>query len=202
MNIHYKIKFYSDWHCGSGLSSGVDLDLLVIRDKDGLPFVPGKTIKGLFVEAVDEINALSEQKYNDEIKEVFGVFDTKDMAKQGCCFFTNATIEKELREAVTKGQLQEHLFRTIASTAINKNGIAEEHSLRKMEVTIPCELVGEILFVPDCYFVENKTGEMEVIGFGKRLVEGLQFIKRLGQNRNRGLGRCSFEIIKIEGGKQ
>jgi len=202
MNIHYKIKFYSDWHCGSGLSSGVDLDLLVIKDKDGLPFVPGKTIKGLLVEAVDEINALSEQKFNDEVKEVFGVFDKKEKALQGCCFFTNATIEKELGEAVKKGQIQAHLFRTIASTAINENGIAEEHSLRKMEVTIPCELVGEILFVPDRFFVKNQTGEMEASGFGERLVEGLKFIKRLGQNRNRGLGRCSFEIIKIEGGKQ
>ena len=76
MNIKYKIKFYSDWHCGSGLSSGADLDLLVIKDKDGLPFVPGKTIKGLLLEAVEEINELSGQKFNADIQEVFGVFDS------------------------------------------------------------------------------------------------------------------------------
>ena len=200
MNISYKIKFYSDWHCGSGLSSGVDLDMLVIKDKDGLPFVPGKTVKGLLLEAVEEINAISEQKFDDDIKKVFGVFDTKEKGKLGCCFFTSASIDKELGIAIRKGQLQGHLYRTVASTAIDKKGVADEHSLRKMEVTIPCELTGEILDVPDSYFVKNETGKIEGIGFGKRLEEGLKFIKRLGQNRNRGLGRCSFEIINEEGG--
>ena len=200
MNISYKIKFYSDWHCGSGLSSGVDLDMLVIKDKDGLPFVPGKTIKGLLLEAVEEINAISEQKFDDDIKKVFGVFDKKEKGMQGCCFFTNVSIEKELGMAIRKGQLQEHLFRTIASTAINENGVSKDNSLRKTEVSIPCELIGEILDVPDSYFVKKETGKIEGVGFGKRLEEGLKFIKRLGQNRNRGLGRCSFEIINEEGG--
>ena len=197
MNIKYKIKFYSDWHCGSGLSSGTDLDLLIIKDKADLPFVPGKTIKGLLLEAVEEINEFSGRKFDTDVQEVFGVFDSKEKAKQGCCFFTNATIEKELGEAITKGKLQEHLYRTIASTAIGENGVAEEHSLRKMEVTIPCELTGEIMYVPDSYFEKNEeTGKITGVGFGKILEDGLKFIKRLGQNRNRGLGRCSFEIIQ------
>ena len=46
MEMKYKVEFYSDWHCGSGLSSGSDIDSLVIKDEDGLPFVPGKTLKG------------------------------------------------------------------------------------------------------------------------------------------------------------
>jgi len=91
MNIKYKIKFYSDWHCGSGLSSGTDLDLLIIKDKADLPFVPGKTIKGLLLEAVEEINEFSGRKFDTDVQEVFGVFDSKEKAKQGCCFFTNAT---------------------------------------------------------------------------------------------------------------
>jgi hypothetical protein len=31
MNIHYKITFHTYWHCGSGLASGADADLLVIK---------------------------------------------------------------------------------------------------------------------------------------------------------------------------
>ena len=31
MDIIYKIEFFSDWHCGSGLSSGADVDLLVVK---------------------------------------------------------------------------------------------------------------------------------------------------------------------------
>jgi hypothetical protein len=58
-----------------------------------------------------------------------------------------------------------------------------------MEVTVPCELEGEILDVPE--------------GFVPIIENGLKFIKRLGQNRNRGLGRCKIEVPPIEkGGKQ
>ena len=200
MKIQYKIKFYSDWHCGSGLSSGADSDLLVIKDKDGFPFIPGKTIKGLVREAVEEINELSVKKFNDEIKTVFGVFDANEKAIQGCCFFTNATIKDGLADVINKSKLQEHLYRSISSTAIDENGVADAHSLRTMEVTIPCELIGNILDIPDNYFIEDENGDVrEIAGkFGEVLVNGLKFIKRLGQNRNRGLGRCLFEITSIK----
>lgn len=52
-NIKYTIEFYSQWHCGSGLSAGADVDALVVKDKDYMPYVPGKTIKGLVREAVE-----------------------------------------------------------------------------------------------------------------------------------------------------
>ncbi|MDE6805090.1 MAG: hypothetical protein K2J29_10705, partial [Muribaculaceae bacterium] len=55
MDIRYRIEFFSDWHCGSGLSAGADVDALVIKDDCGLPFVPGKTVKGLVREAMEDI---------------------------------------------------------------------------------------------------------------------------------------------------
>lgn len=45
MDIKYKIEFFSNWHCGSGLAAGADVDALVVKDCNGLPYVPGKTIK-------------------------------------------------------------------------------------------------------------------------------------------------------------
>lgn len=71
MNIHYKITFHTYWHCGSGLASGADADLLVIKDKDGLPYVPGKTIKGLIKEAVDLL--YPGYKDTNDYKFVFGI---------------------------------------------------------------------------------------------------------------------------------
>jgi CRISPR/Cas system CSM-associated protein Csm3 (group 7 of RAMP superfamily) len=197
--MRYRIEFFTDWHCGSGLSSGADLDLLVIKDKDGLPFIPGKTIKGLVREAVEDIiDSLSprETVYTanmpNAITAVFGreVNAKKEpdkMGYQGCAFFTNAELSADLRKVIVEKGLQEHLYRSVASTAIDDEGIAVKHSLRKMEVTVPCTLEGEILDVP-----KNFTETME---------RGLKFIKRLGQNRNRGLGRCSISIIKEGGSK-
>jgi len=55
VTIKYEIKFHTDWHCGSGLAAGAGVDALTVKDKNGLPFIPGKTIKGLVREAVEEI---------------------------------------------------------------------------------------------------------------------------------------------------
>jgi CRISPR/Cas system CSM-associated protein Csm3 (group 7 of RAMP superfamily) len=189
-DMKYAISFYADWHCGSGLSSGADLDLLVIKDKNQLPFIPGKTIKGLVREAVEEIHSFSGS--NLDLVTVFGAEENVKKgveSGQGCCFFTNAEINEDLREAIVSNKLQDYLYRSLASTAIDESGIADEHSLRKMEVCVPCELEGEILDVPDDF--------LEI------MEKGLKFIKRLGQNRNRGLGRCSIKVIRNEkGGNQ
>ena len=211
MNIHYRIDFFSDWHCGSGLSAGVDLDALVVKDKNELPFIPGKTIKGLVREAVEELARLSEnvlvddgnvakenvqvseqeqadklKKEFDPIKKAFGFFkkDNNNLeieVEKGKCFFSNATIPHALANVVISEKTAKYFYRTISSTKINENGVAEEHSLRKIQVTIPCSLEGDILHVPD-----------EMV---ETLKEGLKFIKRLGLNRNRGLGRCRIEVI-------
>ena len=52
MEIPYNITFHSNWHCDSGLASGAHLDALVIKDKNGMPYIPGKTLKGIIKEAV------------------------------------------------------------------------------------------------------------------------------------------------------
>lgn len=197
MKISYKITFHTDWHCGSGLAAGADLDALVVKDNNGMPFIPGKTLKGLIREATEELFFLSNQfdAKADDLKKVFGNAtdrnvkssnkeEYEDMAK-GETFFANATLCENEYRAIVGNKAQKYLFRSVASTKIDKEGIAVKHSLRKMEVTIPCTLESAILSVP-----ESMTDT---------LVKAMGYIKRLGQNRNRGLGRCSFTDIKIEG---
>lgn len=190
MNIHYKIIFFSDWHCGSGLAAGADLDALVVKDQTGLPFVPGKTIKGLVREAVENILKF-EGKDISILNHSFGYFDNKDKKEKGCLFFSNAELQNNQKEAIIANDAADYLYRSISSTAIGDNGIAEEHSLRKIEVTVPCTLFGVILGIT------NTKEDMELIE------KGLKYIKRIGQNRNRGLGRCQIVITEItEGGQK
>lgn len=200
MNITYTLKFYSEWHCGSGLAAGADLDALVIKDKNKLPYVPGKTIKGLVREAVENILSFK-SGINEENKELFirtfGNADDEDWnmlkddsekdkekkedrMRKGETFFTNAELDDALKKIIIREKLEPYLYRAVSSTAINENGVAKEYSLRRMETVIPCELTGKIVDVPD-EFAEFVKG-------------GLKYIKRLGQNRNRGLGRCEFII--------
>lgn len=196
MNINYKITLHSYWHCGSGLAAGAQADSLVIKDKNGLPYIPGKTIKGLIRDAVDELLSFDGITEPDEAyQKVFGYFgddkkdnDKKDenekekekVAIKSEAFFSNATLNETESKAITEHNLQQFMFKNIASTSIEENGIAKDHSLRTTQVTVPCTLEGEIIDVPD--------------GMKETIENAMKFIKQLGSGRTRGLGRCTFEL--------
>lgn len=187
--LQYKIEFFSSWHCGSGLSAGADVDALVVRDRDGLPYVPGKTVKGLVREAVEDFLAFRKE----DTQIVAGLFgnaedrnnlpqDEADKMKQGVLFFSNAELLPEQRQIILDEQLKPFLFDSVAATRIAEDGIAMPHSLRRIQVVLPCTLYGQILDVPE----ENKG----------LLQQAVKLIKRMGLARNRGLGRCSFTIME------
>ena len=79
--IKYEIEFFSNWHCGSGLAAGADVDALVIKDNNGLPYVPGRTLKGLLREAATILFADKEL-----IGTIFGISGDKKDHKTGCSF--------------------------------------------------------------------------------------------------------------------
>lgn len=180
-DIHYTIKFYAYWHCGSGLSAGADVDELVVKDRNGLPFVPGKTLKGLVREAVGEYVFFSGQAdaLMESVQSLFGSHDQTE----GIAHFGNATLSRTEREAIVAAQAQSYLYDKLTTTAIDTDGVACDHSLRSMEVTVPCTLYGTITGVPDT---------MRPI-----VIKCLGFVKNIGMKRNRGLGRCDIS----EGGE-
>jgi len=184
--IRYKIIFFNEWHCGSGLAAGADLDSLVVKDRNNLPFVPGKTIKGLVRHAVDELFSFYNKKDKDTIKnninKTFGFFnEDDDIAQKGFAFFTNAELSKEEQKAIIDNKLTDYMYRSLSSTSIGKDGIAVDHSLRSIETVVPCSLEGRILDIQD----ENMKDF---------IVKSLGMIKRIGRNINRGFGRCYFKI--------
>ena len=48
-----RVIFESDWHVGSGAGIPGHLDSQVLRDGNGLPFVPGKTLTGILRDAAE-----------------------------------------------------------------------------------------------------------------------------------------------------
>ena len=183
----YSIAFHSFWHVGSGLSGGTNTSALVLKDDDGLPFIPGRTLKGLLREGAEAMSATS--LIPDGFTEkIFGIKpETEDYeyvsnydASYGC-FFGNAELSAHVKASIEEGA-KPYLYHNIASTAIDKDGQAEDYTLRRMEVSVPLMLYGYIGDFPD------KAEDIEAI---KRC---FQWVKRLGVNRNRGLGRCSFQL--------
>lgn len=190
-NIIYKIKFYSDWHCGSGLSSGADTDALVIKKdyagKVNLPYIPGRTIKGLLKDAALDLIALKKIR-PDFIKTCFE--NNADIVSLNIgCFFGDAELSEVVVRTLTENLTYvEKLYRHLSYTKIDAiRGIAEEETLRKIEVTIPLSLYGRIIGVDlNWEYYED-------------LRKCIKYIKRLGTGRNRGLGRCQFFFFE-EGG--
>lgn len=187
-NLKYKIQFYSEWQCGSGLAAGADVDALAIKDKEGLPFVPGKTMKGLVREALETIYDMRGEDKSSFIKLFGNSKDKSNIEKEtakvsfmekGETFFTNASLDSDTYSKIKENHAAKYLYKSIASTSIEDNGIAERHSLRKIETVIPLTLHGEIKRIPD--------------GLDNEVEKALHFIKRIGFNRNRGLGRCNIE---------
>ena len=179
--INYTIRFYSEWHCGSGLGAGADVDALVVKDRQHLPFVPGKTIKGLLREGVSELSLLPAERIN----ELFGHLDAKTHEMtEGCLYFTNASMSESESEAIINRGLREFLFHKKVSTAIDDEGVALDNTLRSIETVVPCDLFAAILDVP-----EEDVAALE---------DAMRYVKRIGMNRNRGLGRCDFMDFKIE----
>ena len=48
-----KLTFESDWHIGTGAGIPGSVDRQVLRDGDGLPYVPGKTLTGILRDAAE-----------------------------------------------------------------------------------------------------------------------------------------------------
>ena len=177
--INYKIEFFTDWNCSSGLTGNADIDIAALKDNAGFPYVPGKTVKGLLRDAAKILGISSEKK-------IFGSEKAEDKEKidenkQGTAFFSNAELEENVRKALKNdNEKKACLFREIASTKIEqKTGVAQDKSLRKIEVVIPLTLFGTI---------ECEEGD------DTQIRDCMKFIKRLGMERSRGLGRCKMSV--------
>lgn len=177
--IKYKLEFYSPWHCGSGMGGHDDSDFVPILDKDGIPFVPGKTIKGLFREASAFLHG------DDFTKHVFGSASVKGnlLSSEGSAIWSNAELSNSLKAKVISEGLSDVLLESRYFIKIQNDGSlqTEKKSLRRGEYVIPLTLYGTISHVD-----ENDLNKLK---------DCMGYIKQMGLQRNRGFGRCSFTMV-------
>ena len=179
--IHYKITFLDFWHLSSGLSGGVRFDNSVIKDNEGFPFVPAKSLKGVLREVA---SANKEHFLSDFVESCFGEEAQKNrVPNAGTCHFSNATLSQLTKKELKTQNLAHFLYAKIASTAIDeKFGNAKDGSLREIEVVKPISLYGAIHNVPSQH--------------AQTMQNLLKSLKSMGLNRNRGLGRLKIEILQ------
>ena len=183
--MQIRIELFSEWQCGSGLSSGSDVDLLAIKDSHGFPFIPGRTLKGLLADAASQLERVagdSQGDWNEFRKVCFGRESSRSDggSESGCLFVSNAELGGATRQEIKAAALAAHLFRKRSGTKIDDQGQAEEHTLRRMEVAVPMSLYGSIEGCPPPYL--------------DHLEKCMMWVKQLGSQRHRGMGRCHITI--------
>jgi len=196
--IKYTITFLEYWQVSSGLGIGSAADSECLKDRYGLPYIPGKTLKGLWRDAFlfsgqekniaqyfgkDAEEIVKNDKKSENQKDPIIALQNKN-SEPGRARWSNATLSSALiHELKDKNELKAQFYTSVTSTAINENGIAKAKSLRTAQVCLPITLLGEIV-LPD-----GKDNAADLF------IKAAPWLRRMGMGRNRGFGRC---IVKIE----
>lgn len=189
-----RIDIRSYWHPGTGRGSGFHLDAVTHEGADGLPRLPGRTLKGLLRDAIHRAENWAWKEVPEGSTDLlFGPLGRERADTDfGLLRVSDATLPTELAGYLASKEgrkLVPGLYREHFSTAIEPgNGIAKSRSLRGMRVVVPLALEAEIATVP---------GVPEVPDWRERLTAALPLINAVGAHRSRGFGRVMLSWKEI-----
>lgn len=180
------ICILSFWHAGSGMGRGADSDALVLKNDQGLPYLPGRTVKGLLREGVQTGEEVGQIKPG----RTFSLFGRPSKpgdpsgSSPGCLRFESAQLPDEERLWLSSSEgmdFKDALFIPFSSTSLSEKGLALDQTLRTIELTIPLTLQALVKGPDETDWIQD-------------LSIGCAFVRSLGSHRNRGLGRCLWTI--------
>lgn len=201
MTTSLQFEFVDYWHAGTGITGGNHLDAVVQKDSDGLPQLNGRHIKGLLRQAVrlsekwGALPVFPELASTAELTSVedwetllFGSrnqADDSNATQAGVLFISDARLRADEARYIRQHGLTPQLFRTLFNTRINEQGVADDKSLRAMEVAVPMQLKAELeingraALLTDSWLMQIRSV----------IEQSLPLIRYAGGGRTRGLGR-------------
>ncbi|WP_332403415.1 RAMP superfamily CRISPR-associated protein [Vibrio metschnikovii] len=190
VNFHLIFDLQSDWHIGCGKEAGAYADALCLKDNDGLPYIPGKSCKGLLKEAfllATHAGWLEASK----VAQWFGQESKDGQYQQGMLQITSAQLSAKERHYIVSTNTSKHLFRVLQSTAIDaQTGTAKATSLRSIEVAVPMRLTAQISLNTTHPDYQKQTSS----DFFSLLPDVATLITELGGKRHRGLGKTIVTV--------
>lgn len=204
-----RLTMESDWHVGSGMGRPGNIDRLIARDADDLPFVPAKTLRGIWRDACERLAlGLDEAQtgaWSKLVNHLFGSqpalgdkdpterhSDPAEVPLESAIQIRSATLPTSLREKLT-GDKNRRLrqFLTFVKPGVKidrRSGSAQTDMLRFEEVARK----GTVLEA-ECqlHLKDAATREMA----SALLLASTKLVERLGGKRRRGSGRCRLEIL-------
>jgi CRISPR-associated protein Csx10 len=196
------VTMKSDWHVGAGMGRG-ELDSIVQRDDDNLPYIPGKTLTGILRDSCEQValgldNGSASGIWHQWVNFIFG--DQPALAKgavektpqPALIAIDSAYLHDDLRRALKgKKQLQAAIAFIKPGVALDPiTGTAKPDFLRFEEVVrLGAKLTAQVeLNLPDSLEQKQQAAIAGLLASGAKLTE------RLGGKRRRGNGLCRFEL--------
>jgi CRISPR-associated protein Csx10 len=197
------IAMDSDWHIGSGTGRRGDIDRLVKRDRNDLPYLPAKTITGIWRDACELLaTGLDEGAKNGYFSQLvdylFG--DQPALAKgviaksprEAALSIRAAHFPEALSNALKdKPILKEAISFIKVGVSIDDHGCAIEDHLRFEEV-----VRGGITLTSDCHLNLPEDDELQKLCFAF-LLASTKFFEKIGGKRRRGNGQCSVKVESV-----
>lgn len=189
------VHIHSYWHAGTGRGRGGLVHALVRKDHRGLPYLPGRSLKGLLRDAVLRATTWGHLD-KDRLEGWFGSDPETARGKPletqpGALAVGDACLPKQDAAYLSSRPgkiLRPLLFRHLQVTAMDeRTGAAKDGALRTMEVTLPLRLEANL--------GESLPGKLEPFpNWVAELRPCLALIRAVGGDRNRGLGRATLKL--------
>lgn len=199
VNKKLRIILKSDLCVGSGFSCAGIIDSDVSYNKNGIPFISGRRLKGCLREAAELIGVSDIQKiFGERGKDgVNGIFI-------GNAFPENFDAMKEVLSELQQGKDEYakylscqnilELYTSVkAQTKIGENGVAEDNTLRFLRTVNQFDKTGNTDMVFETELSYEYVEENDPIK--DDLLRIIKATRNIGMNRNRGLGSVKLEFF-------
>jgi CRISPR-associated protein Csx10 len=158
-----RLEMKSDWHIGTGAGRPGSVDKLIARDVDGFPFVPAKTLNGIWRDAMETLtlglDGGNEGKWSKWVEAIFGIQPNQLQGVQ-----PNETQADELQRRVKTNdvtysfsllslhpaRLSQNLRGKIDKATNKTSGEAQKQQQRK--------LLSTLTFIKPGVSIDEKTG--------------------------------------------
>jgi CRISPR/Cas system CSM-associated protein Csm3 (group 7 of RAMP superfamily) len=201
-NYKLKIRLLSDTTFGRGDGVAGIIDQEVEHDSYGLPYLRGRTLKGLLREECDNLiyTLMDNREYWQTLAcELFGISGSR-LNIIAAIHIADARLPSDLQQAVahaiqennlTSRQILSSLTSIRRQTAISaETGVAEAKSLRSARVVIR-----ELEFISNLFF-EAETVAEDMLTL---LAVGTLALRHIGSGRNRGRGHVQCTLHDADG---
>ena len=183
------IKLLSDLCTCSGETYNSMVDMDVVYDENGIPYIPAKRIKGCIREAaleMVEIGIIEKKQY----ERIFGkegnsraAFTLSNAYITGYSEAVEALQACSHRELVSQQNvLNQYTYMRTQTSVDLETGVADENSLRTLRV-----VKKGLVFEADCE-VCDQTENLEVFK------QAVSLVKHMGMSRTRGLGLVNLTL--------